>query len=451
VFLLATTATTTWAATLAINLSPFMKFDGYYVLSDWLGINNLFDRSFKLGRWKLRELLFGLGDAPPEALDKSLTRVLVLFSWSVWLYRFLLFLGIALLVYFLFFKALGLILMAVEVVWFIGMPIYSELREWGRRRGQIRLNLNSLLTISVLAILVLLFLLPLDRKVDAPAVLRARVHTDIYAPISARITGIDARIDQRVSAGQSLLRLASPALEKQLAAADKRARLAGRQLELASADIALRHRRLVAESELAALLARIEGLRKQQAKLAILAPMDGTVTGLAAPKIGQWVGANDLLIGLNGHAVIIEAYVAEQDVGRIEAGSVARFIPDNLDQPVRFGTVIEIHALNTAALLRPILASVFGGDIPVRADRGGKLVPQRSVYKVLIEIDRGAGAPRPVETTLPGVASIDARQRSFGSGIWAFAAGVLVRESGFEPLRRFRRPMHLPCRVTNLI
>ena len=29
-------ATTSWIATLTINLSPFMRFDGYYVLSDWL-------------------------------------------------------------------------------------------------------------------------------------------------------------------------------------------------------------------------------------------------------------------------------------------------------------------------------------------------------------------------------------------------------------------------------
>ncbi len=34
-------ATTSWLMSLAINLNPFMRFDGYYLLSDWLGVPNL--------------------------------------------------------------------------------------------------------------------------------------------------------------------------------------------------------------------------------------------------------------------------------------------------------------------------------------------------------------------------------------------------------------------------
>lgn len=36
-------ATTTWVATLALNASPFMRFDGYFILSDWLDLPNLHD------------------------------------------------------------------------------------------------------------------------------------------------------------------------------------------------------------------------------------------------------------------------------------------------------------------------------------------------------------------------------------------------------------------------
>ncbi len=54
-------ATTSWVATLAINASPFMRFDGYFILMDALDMPNLHGRSFALARWKLREWLFGLG------------------------------------------------------------------------------------------------------------------------------------------------------------------------------------------------------------------------------------------------------------------------------------------------------------------------------------------------------------------------------------------------------
>ena len=33
-------ATTSWISSLAINVSPFMRFDGYYVFSDWLKAEN---------------------------------------------------------------------------------------------------------------------------------------------------------------------------------------------------------------------------------------------------------------------------------------------------------------------------------------------------------------------------------------------------------------------------
>ena len=41
-----------------------------------------------------------------------------------------LFLGIAAMVYALFFKALGLFLFAVEIVWFVLKPLWSEIEAW---------------------------------------------------------------------------------------------------------------------------------------------------------------------------------------------------------------------------------------------------------------------------------------------------------------------------------
>ncbi|MCX5728512.1 MAG: peptidase M50, partial [Nitrospirae bacterium] len=92
-------ATTSLMAGAAINLSPFMRFDGYFVLSDWLGIPNLQERAFAFGRWQLRRLLFGLDMPMPVPVAAAQRRFLVCFAWGVWAYRFMLFLGIALMVY----------------------------------------------------------------------------------------------------------------------------------------------------------------------------------------------------------------------------------------------------------------------------------------------------------------------------------------------------------------
>lgn len=51
--------------TLLFNANPFIKYDGYYVLSDWFGIQNLRDRSWEAfdGLWEGR-----LGDKPSQSI-----------------------------------------------------------------------------------------------------------------------------------------------------------------------------------------------------------------------------------------------------------------------------------------------------------------------------------------------------------------------------------------------
>ncbi len=200
-------ATSTWVITLLINLNPLMRFDGYYLLSDWLGIANLQDRAFALARWRLREALFGLGDAPPECLPARTRRVMLAYAYATWVYRFFLFLGIALLVYHLFFKLLGLFLMVVEVWWFILRPIVSELAEWVKRRDRVRVNRRSMTTLALLALGLGLLFAPWSGTVTAPAVLRAEQQTRLFAPHAGRLAHVAARPGQGVEAGEVVFRM----------------------------------------------------------------------------------------------------------------------------------------------------------------------------------------------------------------------------------------------------
>ncbi|MGH8816318.1 MAG: site-2 protease family protein, partial [Achromobacter pestifer] len=52
-------ATTSWVLSLALNASPFMRFDGYFILSDWLDMPNLHERASALTRTALRRRLWG--------------------------------------------------------------------------------------------------------------------------------------------------------------------------------------------------------------------------------------------------------------------------------------------------------------------------------------------------------------------------------------------------------
>ncbi len=58
--------TVNWMSSLLINVSPFMRFDGYYVLADYLKMPNLQNRAFALTRWQLRKWMFGWQDPPQK-------------------------------------------------------------------------------------------------------------------------------------------------------------------------------------------------------------------------------------------------------------------------------------------------------------------------------------------------------------------------------------------------
>jgi len=58
-------ATSSWVLSLMVNLNPCMRFDGYYLLSDLCGFQNMQASGFQLGRWKMRNVLWGLGQPKP--------------------------------------------------------------------------------------------------------------------------------------------------------------------------------------------------------------------------------------------------------------------------------------------------------------------------------------------------------------------------------------------------
>lgn len=103
-------ATTSWISSLLINISPFLRFDGYYILSDITDSKNLQPRSFAMAKWFIRKNILGLEEEKPEILVKEKENFFIIYAILTWIYRLFLFLGIALLVYYFAFKVLGIIL-----------------------------------------------------------------------------------------------------------------------------------------------------------------------------------------------------------------------------------------------------------------------------------------------------------------------------------------------------
>ena len=419
-------ATTGWVLSVLVNINPLMRFDGYYLFSDLIGYPNLQERSFAMGRWYLRELLFGYGDEQPEPAHGRSKWFLVGFAYATWVYRFLLFLGIALLVYHFFFKLLGMVLFAVEISWFILMPIWRELKVWLARRGEG--SARARITVALGLVLLAVLLVPLPYTLRIPAVLTAAEQAPAFAPQPARIEELRVQPGQAVRAGQVLLTLSAPRLEQALLGSRDRAALLEERLERRSADQRDLSESLVLARELRLERDRIEGLLREQGRLVVRAPLDGVVAELAPDlHAGRWVDDKTRLAVIATPGQLeARGYIDADDLRRIDNGDTGRFVDELRLQGPREATVQRIGAAASDHLDNWLLASTFGGPVAARA-QAHKTRAEHAMFEVSARVDAAPEAALP-PTEIRGELQVRGAPQSLAMRLIRRVASVLVRE-----------------------
>lgn len=378
-------ATTTWISTVLINASPFMRFDGYFLLSDLLQLPNLHQRAFALARWDLRERLFRLGEPQPEHFPPLRHAGLIAFAWAVWLYRLSLFLGIAMLVYGFFIKAVGILLFLVEIVWFVLLPIYHELREWKKRMPSILASRRAWISWLLALAALLLLLLPLPSRVNVSGVLQAQRHWAVYAPAHARLERMLVGEGQRVAAGTRLLLLASDELDWHQSGADARLRQLRWQAAAGAFDQEQRQQWQVLASREAGASAEMGGIATEAQRYAPLAPFAGVIRDIAPDlRPGQWLGANEkLALLVDERSYQVQTYVDEQSVALLAVGGRAEFVSDGQQGPRLALRISRIEPDTARTIDEAMLTSLYGGNIVVR-EKNGQLYPEHAVYRVTL-------------------------------------------------------------------
>ncbi|HSX88322.1 MAG TPA: HlyD family efflux transporter periplasmic adaptor subunit [Pseudomonas sp.] len=422
-------ASATWITTVVINLNPFMRFDGYFLLSDFWEVENLQARAFALCRWRMREALFRYGEAAPEPWPPALRRKLLVWGYGAWLWRAALFIGIAVAVYYMFFKLLGVFLMLVELAWFIGLPIWRELKEWWQRRAQAQ-PARALLVGGALLGLLAVLLVPWRSAVEVPAMLEANRVSALHAPLAARLKQLHASNGQVVRSGDLLLELESPDLDsRQLIVRSEidilqlqLRRQAGRSETVADSAIL--------EQNLAEAVAEYRGLAAQRERLQLRAPHDGVVRDLPADlAAGRWLSPQQPLLRVIEQQARLRGYLAEESLWRIETGAQGLFIasadPWSTGLPVQ---LTEVDVTGSVYLDQPALASDQGGPIAVRRDAQQRAEPEQGQYGVRLVPRHELQVLRQPQM---GVVVLQGKGESILGATWRRVAALGVRESGF--------------------
>ena len=424
-------ATTSWITSLLVNLNPLMRFDGYYILSDALGFQNLQNRGFEMARWRLREALFGLGRPPPETLSVRMRRVVILHAWATWIYRFFLFLGIAILVYAFFIKIVGILLFIVEIIWFIARPVMKEIAHWWSIRSEIMLRRRTYITAAVVAGLVAVAVVPWSTTVTVPAVVTAAQEQRIFAPLPARVAALHIAEGKRVAAGDMLVRLEAPQLDADLKLARERQSLLETRIDRAGSDAQDRASLIVLTNELEEVRERIEGLARTRETLTVRAPFDGTVRDVDGElHEGLWVGVKaPMALVQSERGARAKGYVREADVFRVAEGAQARFVPDDPDIAAIDMRLAALGEASVEQLEEPYLAMPFGGPIATEEGREARLRPTAGAYAAHLVPLSGTDITLPPQA-VRGVALVEGAPKSFYERAKLRVLSVLVRETG---------------------
>ena len=247
----------------------------------------------------------------------------------------------------------------------------------------------------------------------------------VFAPMAASVA--DLRPSGPVAKGDTLARFAIPELAHRERRAATSIQALNQRLTGQVADETTLAERQATGARLGEQIAEQRSTQDEQARLRVVAEFDGIWQDVdPGLRPGIWLGVRDLVgIVIDPQRWVVDAYVEEADVDRLQAGADARFLihGEVLGQAAR---VVEIDTTRTLRLAHPMLDSRYGGPILTQANEKISQ-PVKALYRVRLSLD----APLTPAREARGVVVIEGARHSLLLGWLRDLAALLIRESGF--------------------
>ena len=422
-------ATTSWALSLMVNLNPCMRFDGYYLLSDLCRVQNMQANGFELGRWWMRETLFGLNKPKPISVTPRKQAGLLTYAYTTWIYRFFLFIGIALLVHHLFPKALGIVLFTIEILFFIVAPIWRELKHWWSYRMTILSTRQGRITLGLTLGALALFFVPWQTNIKAPALIRPSLQTEIFPISSGEINAIHITIGDHVKSGDKLMTLRSDNLEFEHSQSQQRIALLTAQLNRSASNMEERRHSAVLDDDLKKEELSLKSIEDEISQLTIYAPHDGIISALPVTiHKGRHVTRTERLMRIvSQEQMELLALPTEKSAARLSVEAKFTFISNDATAAKVTGYLSHLAPTSEAIIVEPILTSVTGGPLAVNEDKDGQLIANTPVFKVKGIPDNNMILAR----AQAGIVKIKAKAQSPATALWKSIVSVLIKETDF--------------------
>jgi len=418
--------------TILFNANPLLRYDGYYVVSDWLEIPNLRMKATQFFANLMQEKVLGLEVPVQSYMPRSRRALFVTYAVASYFYRWFITFSIVFFLYHFLpeklriisiFLALGaavplLIMPMVKIVKFIRQP--GRLRKVKKVRAALCFG-------AAAAVIAGILMIPTPLRVKGTLVLTPAQPSRVYVEVPGRLSSIDVRDNEPVKAGQPIARLVNLDLR-----GEYQRRL--EEVEIAQSKINT-YRRTSSRDDLQQVMAlRLEESLQQDlepklavtvdqlGKLTLVADRDGVAMGVPSREVtGTWLEPGELFCEV-GDPTQLEAHllVDQSDIDLIRAS--AQDTPPKAWLKI-YGQSHKTHLSHVSEVAKrnreeipPELSNMAGGEIATEPDpETGSARPLTTVYEVVIPIDNADGELHPGQR---GFAKIDGGTATFGWWLW---------------------------------
>ncbi|MBL8891697.1 MAG: hypothetical protein JNL67_17080 [Planctomycetaceae bacterium] len=438
-------------STILFNLNPLLRFDGYYILADWLEIPNLRQKASKLLQGVINKWCFGLPVPRDPFLPQQHVAWFVLYSIAAGVYRWVLAFTVFWFLYHMLepygLKILSQFLAAFSIV---GLVVYPgiQLVRFFQTPGKVEAvkPWRVMMTTGVVAAVVVgILLIPLPHYVDMPLYVQPANMVNVYVETPGLVNEVLAKKYQRLEAGDPIVRLTNFDLTRERVAAANKLRQSELRLEQLEQMVSLdQMASLVRESTSIQLQNDKEQLNDYDRRiesLQVKAPQAGWLIpaarieppGADAERLPTLVG--DPLEPGNASAVLAEqtlvAHIAPDrdkwqamilvDQEEVEFTRVGQEVKVWLAQfPNQvFRTKIGEVAVDSLRVIPAHMASPKGGTIEALATEGGRFKSVSPKYLVVAPLDNPDDL---LAKDLTGVARIHVGYRTVGDRLARYLA-----------------------------
>ena len=281
IFFVTTITTVIW------NANPLMRFDGYYMMSDFLEIPNLRPKADRLLRDWFGWYCLGIEAKPDPFMPESGRAGFVMFAIAAGLYRWFILAAIMVFLYTVLkpygLQSIGIALAVVSIVTILFnlvLNIYKQVtapRNEPLSRPKIAISLGLLVTVIACTMAV-----PLPLHIEAMFLVEPHDVRHVYTPVPGRLENRPVQPGDQVTFGDTLATLANPALALEQLRLEQQEKVQLIRVSVANA-LEDRSREELARANRESARTQLAEFQKQIERMTITAPCAGTV--VAPPRI----------------------------------------------------------------------------------------------------------------------------------------------------------------------